>query len=206
MRKHCPSGRLSDYGSNMAAEETQEKGRRAVALTKRWLEATTYVELPFNSYQHTAICQVELLSGKKTLDMFGFMLGEEPRPVYVENKDDANPSRLHTDFLEFLATAYSATAKRIKATADDRAEFIWVSTGPFNQSKWSENATPGAVRVALEKNSQILDGQDVDDDLVATVASRIWVLVMSHKQIEISLTHDEVMVALHALKRKEPTL
>lgn len=190
----------------MAAEATQEKGRKAVAATKRWLEATTYVELMFNVYEDEGLCQVELLQGSKRFDMFGFMLGDNRRPVYVENKDDSNTSRLYTDFQEFLANAYSATAKRTQTTMDQRAEFMWVSTLPFNPSRWEKLNTPEEIKLALKKHPAVLNGGQVDDDLVRTVADRIWVLVLNHRQIEISLTHDEVLMVMPTLKRKKPTL
>lgn len=69
---------------------TQEKGRQGVAHTKRWLETTTYVELFFNAYEDAGMCELGLLSGTKTFDIFGYMLGPARRPVYVENKDDTN--------------------------------------------------------------------------------------------------------------------
>ena len=190
----------------MSAEATQEKGRRGVAHTKRWLEATTYVELQFNAYEDEALCELELLSGTKTFDMFGYMLGEDRRPVYVENKDDTNYSRLQSAYQEFLANVYSATAHRINATKDQRAEFMWVSTQPFNQAGWGKLATPEAIHDALTKYPGVLGGATVDDDLVRLVAKRIWVLVMNERQIDISLTHEEVMAVMPILKRKKPTL
>ena len=190
----------------MSAEATQEKGRRGVAHTKRWLEATTYVELQFNAYQDEALCELELLSGTKIFDMFGYMLGGDRRPVYVENKDDTNYSRLHSAYQEFLANAYSATAYRMKVTKDQRAEFMWVSTQPFNQGGWSDLATPEAIRSALNKHPDVLGGEAIDDDLVRLVAQRIWVLVMNERQIDISLTHEEVMAVMPILKRKKSTL
>ncbi|MEV7768555.1 hypothetical protein [Microbacterium sp. NPDC086615] len=190
----------------MSAEATQEKGRRGVAHTKRWLEATTYVELQFNAYEDEGMCELELLSGTKTFDMFGFMLGPNRRPIYVENKDDTNTSRLYSDFQAFLANAYSATAKRIQTTKDQKAEFMWVSTHPFNQGGWGKLATPAEVKTALNKYPGVLGGVAIDEDLVRLVAQRIWVLVMNQRQLEISLTHDEVLLVMPTLKRKEPTL
>lgn len=190
----------------MSAEGTQEKGRRGVARTKRWLESTTYVELLFNAYEDEAMCQLELLAGVKTFDMFGFILGDNRRPVYVENKDDTNVSRLYADYLEFLANAYSSTARRIQTTKDQNAEFMWVSTHPFSQNRWGRLATPEEIHTALEKHPKVLGSATVDQELVRTVAQRIWVLVMNHRQIEISLTQEEVLKVMPTLKRKKSTL
>ncbi|AZH79160.1 MULTISPECIES: hypothetical protein [Microbacterium] len=190
----------------MSAEATQEKGRRGVAHTKRWLEATTFVELQFNAYEDEGMCELELLSGTKVFDMYGSMLGPNRRPVYVENKDDTNVSRLYSAYQEFLANAYSATARRIQVAKDQKAEFMWVSTHPFNQAGWGKLATPDEVKTALGKYPGVLGATTVDDELLRTVASRIWVLVMNHRQLDISLTHEEVQLVMGPLKRKVPTL
>lgn len=190
----------------MPAEATQEKGRRGVARTKRWLEATTYVELLFNAYEDEALCEIETLSGSKRFDMFGYLLGKNRRPVYVENKDYSSESNLYAQFLEFLAVSYSATAKRIQSTTDQKAEFMWVTTHPFKPARWTKLATPEEVLIALEKHPELLGGAAIDHDLVRTVAARIWVLVLHDRQIEISLTHTEVLKIMPKLKRKEPTL
>lgn len=196
----------SRYGWAMSAEATQEKGRRGVAHTKRWLEATTFVELLFNAYEDDGMCELELLSGTKVFDMYGYMLGPDRRPVYVENKDDTNVSRLYSAYQEFLANAYSATARRIQVAKDQKAEFMWVSTHPFNQGGWGKLATSEEVKAALGKHPGVLGGVAIDDELLRTVASRIWVLVMNQRQLEISLTHDEVQLVMGPLKRKVPTL
>lgn len=190
----------------MAAEATQEKGRRGVATTKRWLEATTYVELPFNAYEDEAMCELETLAGTKRFDMHGYLLFKKRRPVYVENKDYSSEADLYKQYLEFLAIAYSATAKRIQATSDQNAEFMWVTTHPFKAARWKKLATSEEVQIALKAHPEVLNGAAVDDELVRTVASRIWVLVLNERQIEISLTHKEVMKVMGKLKRKEPTL
>lgn len=191
----------------MAAEATQEKGRRGVERAKRWLEATTYLELQFNVYQHEAMCEVEHLNGVKRFDMYGFFLGPDRREVFVENKDYKAEEDLYAQFQEFLAVAYSATAHSLKGKKTDRkTEFMWVTTHPFRMARWAHLATPEEIQIALKKHADFLKGESIDDDLVRTVADRIWVLVLNERQLEISLTHTEVLEIMPKLKRKEPTL
>lgn len=190
----------------MSAEATQEKGRKGVARTKRWLEATTYLELLFNAYEDEAMCIVELLDGTKRFDMYGFFLGENRREVFVENKDYSSDSGLYTQFQEFLAVAYSATAKRMQTKPDRKTEFIWVTTHPFKPSRWSMLESPDEMRDALTAHPEVLGGAAVDDDLLRLAASRIWVFVLNPRQIDISLTHAELGLVMPYLKRKEPTL
>ena len=192
----------------MSAEATQEQGRRSVSHTKRWLEATTYVELPFNVYQNEPLCQVELLSGStKRFDLYGFMLGENSREVYVENKDYSSSNNLYAQYLEFLAHAYSATARTIKATSDRKAEFMWVTTHPFQVTQWTQLSSHQEVLKALQQHPEVLGEDDEpDEELARTVADRIWVLVLNKRQLEISLTTEEVGKVLPVLARKESTL
>lgn len=194
------------YDAGMSAEATQEQGRRSVARTKRWLEATTYVELPFNVYENDALCEIELLEGTKRFDMYGFMLGDNRREVYVENKDYSAERDQYRQFQEFLATAYSATARRLKSASDRKTEFMWVTTHPFKMSRWSGLGSHTEMNDALARNTHLLGGSAVDEALARLVASRVWVLVVNQRQVEISLTHEEVGQVLTMLGRKKPSL
>ncbi len=44
----------------MEAEETQEHGRQGVALFKRWLESSTYIELNWTVYEKPQFCTLPL--------------------------------------------------------------------------------------------------------------------------------------------------
>lgn len=191
----------------MAAEETQEKGRRGVATVKRWLEATTFIELPWNAYERTAMCTVPLLKGKKVFDLAGHFLGNQSRPVVVENKSYSSDGGQYSQYQEFLATAYSATARSLRDVGDTEHEFIWVTSHPFKLPKWSVLETPEEVQSALDAYPACLgEGHAVDPELVRTVASRVWVLVMNSKQESISLTAQELQKVFTVLPRKESTL
>ena len=153
------------------------------------------------------MCEVEHLNGSKLFDMYGFFLGDEKREVYVENKDYAKEQNLYDQYQEFLAIAYSATAKRLQSSKKDRkTEFMWVTTHPFRMARWSELSTPNEIRVALEKHSDFLNGATINDEILRAVASRLWVLVLHERQLEISLTHQEVLKIMPELNRKDPTL
>lgn len=75
-------------------EDIQELGREGAAILKRWLEATTYMELPFDAYNHKIDCTVFTLGGmKKQLDLAGYMLVDKKAPVFVECKRYTTPDR-----------------------------------------------------------------------------------------------------------------
>jgi hypothetical protein len=55
-----------------AAESVQQKGIDGADLAKRWLESTTWIELPFDAYHNASICTLWRLDAeKKVYDLFG---------------------------------------------------------------------------------------------------------------------------------------
>jgi hypothetical protein len=192
----------------MPAEATQEQGRKGVETIKRWLEATTFIELQWNVYENWQYCSLVLLDGSvKRWDLAGAFLSKPRQKTYVENKDYGSAGDQANQFQEFLANCYSATARAIKDIGDIEAEFIWVTTHPFGpMSQWSQLATRESVLAALDKHPSVLGDEAVDIDLAAVVAERIWVLVFNKKQEKLSLEREELDKVLAALKRKDSTL
>ncbi|WP_204568800.1 hypothetical protein [Clavibacter zhangzhiyongii] len=202
-----PTGmQRSRYCERMPAEATQEQGRIGVAQVQRWLEATTHLELPWNVYETPEMCEVQHFGGAKFFDMSGQFLGKNKRLVYVENKNYTSDGGQYGQFQEFLAIAYSSTAKHIQNGLDRKAEFLWVTSHPFSLTRWSKLATHTEVRKALNDHPSFLGDEPIDDDLLRTVADRIWVLVMNQRQVDISLTQEELWQVLPILKRKASTL
>jgi hypothetical protein len=191
----------------MPAEQTQEQGRKGVALVQRWLESTTFLELNWNVYDNPEMCEVEHLGGAKYFDLAGSFLGADRREVFVENKNYSSDGGQYGHFQEFLAIAYSATAKIQAAGRSDRKrEFMWVTTHPFSLGRWANLASEAEVKLALAAKPEFLNGAEIDESVVRLIATRIWVLVMHEKQIDISLTQEEVWDVLALLKRKGNTL
>ncbi|MBG6057797.1 hypothetical protein RCH16_000995 [Cryobacterium sp. MP_M5] len=176
-------------------EGAHEKGRKGVFDSKRWLESTTHIELGFDSYYYTALCTLERLDGEiKTYDLFGKILSTK-EPLYVEVKDYGGPGGKQPDeFWEFLANAYSVSAKmEAKGIGDPKANFMWVTTHPFEQTKWVELATRERLKTAVtEKHPEVLNGLDIDEDLLTRVAGRLWVLVVNARQHQLNLTQVEL--------------
>ncbi|TCK63136.1 hypothetical protein [Curtobacterium sp. PhB136] len=196
----------------MPAEAVQEQGRRGVQMVKRWLEATTFIELQWNVYENTRYCTIPLLNGsRKRWDLAGYFLTGDRQAVFVENKDYSSAGDQPNQFREFLVNCYSATARGIRDVGEENAEFLWVTTHPFgSMTQWSKLATRetvvSALEAALEEDGDFLGGAPIDPDLAAVVAERTWVLVFNRKQARLSLERHELDLALAALKRKESTL
>ncbi|OZF27403.1 hypothetical protein [Rhodococcus sp. 14-2483-1-2] len=190
------------------AEEVQELGRVGVAAVKRWLEATTFIELNWNVYEDAGQCIALCLDGsRKKFDLAGSFIGSRRSPVVVESKRYSSPGNQHKYFKEFLATAYSSTVHESELRGSDiKREYLWVTSHPFQISEWPELTTEEKIRSALEEYSDLLDGREIDSKMLRRVSERIWILVWHEKQEDISLTHEELMTVLATLNRKAPTL
>lgn len=185
------------------AEPIQQKGIDGVALAKRGLESTTWIELPFNAYRNDSICRVQLLTGTKLFDMFGFIFGESNVPLYVEAKNyDGNASKLDAYYKEFLAHAYSATALAKKNNTAERAEFMFVTTHPFGLGKWVDNFKPSRIREALEEHSGVLAGSEIDDNILKETSDLVHLLILNERQERFMLTPSELNRIEEVLGRK----
>lgn len=175
-----------------------------VRLAKRWLESTTWIELPFNVYDNAPVCTLERLDGKKKrYDLFGSIFREPQTPLYVEVKDyDSSGGKQGTEYWEFLANAYSVTAKDIKDGEDGRREFMWITRHPFQLTSWSELTSPARIAEALEKHPEVLADLKADPTLLATVSDRLWLLVVHKRQDELVLTPQELADVEGKLNRK----
>ncbi|MBE0009586.1 hypothetical protein DXT87_07255 [Arthrobacter sp. AET 35A] len=186
------------------AEPVQQKGIDGVALAKRGLESTTWIELPFNAYRNDLVCRVPLLVGSKLFDMFGFIFGEQNVPLYVEAKNyDGSPGKLEEHYKEFLANAYSATALANKNKASERAEFMFVTTHPFGLGKWVDNYRPSRIREALTDHMGLLgEGGVIDDNVLHETSSLIHLLILNERQERFMLTASELTRIEDVLGRK----
>ncbi|WP_222854057.1 IS3 family transposase [Fodinicola acaciae] len=136
-----------------AAESVQRDGIDGINLAKRWLESTTWIELPFNVYTNPAVCTLQRLDGKvKRYDLFGGIHTNPPTPLYVEVKNyDSAGGKQNVEYWEFLANAYSITAQDIKTGQDGRREFMWITRHPFNLTDWATLTSASRIMVALEE-------------------------------------------------------
>jgi hypothetical protein len=189
------------------AEEVQELGRDGVASVKRWLEATTFIELNWNVYEDAPMCVMTCLGGiRKKFDLAGSFIGQRRNPVVVESKWYRTAGAQHKYYKEFLATAYSSTVKEMEERGDTGREYLWVTKHPFQIGEWTTLTTEEKIKASLVEYPTLLDNREIDAGVLRKVSERIWVLVMHQKQEDISLTNEELMIVLAKLARKAPTL
>ncbi|KQR86338.1 hypothetical protein [Microbacterium sp. Leaf179] len=181
-------------------EAAQEAGRKGVLKTKTWLESTTHIQLPFDVYNFTSQCAVTCLDDSvEAFDLNG-LIHTRNVPLYVENKAYTAVGNQAKAFDEFLAIAYSSTAKEIARVGDWKAEFMWVTTHPFSQTVWPTLTKRERMAQALaEDEHNLLNGEAVDDALLTLVAQRVWLLVLSDRQHELTLSAAELFAVQGAL-------
>ena len=175
------------------AEEVQELGREGVAVIKRWLEATTHIQLSYDIYDWPSECIVPYFGGRKRFDLAGRYLSDGRQRVVVECKRYRSAGGQAAEYTEFLRIAYSSVLKDIEFFGRDRGtRFMWVTYHPFSQTKWARLETHEHLREALLDKSDYLGGSAIDEDMLRDVASRVMVLVFNPKQESLSLTTDEL--------------
>lgn len=177
----------------LRAEANHEKGRKGVKDTKLWLESTTHVTLGYNAYRMTTQCTVLLLNGdRQTFDLFGKFIARDVA-LYVEVKTYDNVGSQAAAYEEFLGIAYSATAQSMEDGEDLNAEFMWVTTHPFSQSKWPKLATREQIEEVLNgPEKAVLGGKPIDPAILTLVSNRIWLLMLNKRQHELALTKVEL--------------
>lgn len=191
----------------MAKETAQRIGFEGVHEIKEWLEATTRYAFSFTVYDSEPMCTRECPDGtQKALDLEGKTIGkpdERPRPVSVECKKYSTVGGQAEGYREFLAIAYAHTVHVIDTIGEDaEREFLWVTYHPFSQDSWKQLLTVKHLRECVEKYDHLLDGAEIDDDLLAKVAQRIGVMVVGQRQVDLRLDKDEAGCALYHLRRE----
>jgi hypothetical protein len=182
-------------------ETSQRLGIEGVQEIKEWLEATTRFAFTYTVYDSEPMCTVICQNGDaKALDLEGNTTSNPKRPISVECKKYSTVGDQASEFRKFLAIAYSSTAKAIAEKGGDwQREFMWVTYHPFAQTNWKNLLTLSYMKGCVEEHKALLGGEAIDDDLLSTVASRTWVMVVQQRQVGIRLSKDELAVVNTAL-------
>lgn len=189
----------------MGKETAQRIGYEGLHEIKEWLEATTRFAFSFTVWDNEAMCTRPCPDGTmKALDLEGQTVGapgERPRPVSVECKKYSTVGGQAAGYREFLAVAYSNTAHIIdQMKFDGEREYLWVTYHPFSQDKWPRLLTLSHLRECVEEHDSLLNGAKIDDDLLAKVASRIGVMVVGQRQVDLRMTKDELSLVSWKLR------
>lgn len=91
----------------------------------------------------------------------------------------------------------------IESRRETKRHYLWATTHPFAYSAdWVSLESHTKVREAAEEFPPLLSGRAIDDEIVRTVADRVWLLVLNRKQERVFLTPEEVGQVHTLLNRK----
>ncbi|MFT3899608.1 MAG: hypothetical protein QM728_05085 [Gordonia sp. (in: high G+C Gram-positive bacteria)] len=195
-------------------ERMHQLGLEGVHLAQKILESTTWIELPMVASHNENACALDMLDGsEKVFDAAGHILRDPMTQLYVECKNYTTAGNQATEYKEFLAHAYSHTAYQIEERKrDPGVEFMWFTTHPFGVTGWSDLTSMSAVRAAIAEYSGLLGEvpdstgamvpRQVDDEIARKVAERVWLVTVSHRQTELTLTPAELSSIEGILNRK----
>jgi hypothetical protein len=198
----------------MVAESTQDQGRVGAMRAKRWLEATTRVQIHWDAYTAEALCEVKLPDGaSKHFDLVGVIGGPPPQPLYVESKHCYSVSQQPAQYKEYLANCYLGTAA---AGVEKNFQFMWVTWHPFSQGDWRHlcgpedvstskgikalNKTVGMMKSAVSASPH-RGSHTFDPDLARVVAQRLWIVLLNDRQEQHLTLSDEVAADVIAKAR-----
>jgi hypothetical protein len=188
---------------SMVAEGAHMDGLVGVKNAQQFLESTTYITLPWNVYENmNQTTFIRLDKKPKRYDLAGHFLGTRRRPLAVENKAYTTVGSQPEDYTEYLANAYSITARECEDGVDTEREFMWLTTHPFAQGKWRHLRTSDEIAAALQKHPEALAGRVPDNALMGTVASRLWLIPVHDRYRELVLERKELFKIHEVLERK----
>lgn len=186
----------------MSGEASQEKGREGARLARKWLDRSTRVNVTWVNPDKAAISKLTLPKAQPvgqskdfSFDLGGNLRGEaiEGQTFLAECKNYKDSSDQGTHYTLFLAHCYRAVA--IGHLLGDN--FFWITYAPFNVKTWDLLTSRDKVRTSVLAHPDVNFLADEDPekkisvDLVSAVSERLWILVLSEKQIEhLVLTKD----------------
>lgn len=185
------------WGAGMPGEEEQRTGREGALLAKRWLDRSTRVSASLVNPDGVAKTKLRL---KKAVyhdlqDVFSFDLGGRFRDgefngqeFLAECKAYKKSADLGTHYRDFLARCYRAIILEHQM-AD---QFFWIAFSPHGVTKWDKLASVDEVRNSVLhpacRDINFLPSEDpaaeFSDEAAKQVSERLWLLVLSEKQIE----------------------
>jgi hypothetical protein len=174
------------------AEQTQEQGRIGVSEVKRWLESTLRFELIYDVYTQTLRTTLKTLDGKKRFDLRGLHYDERyenPQDFYVEVKYVTTDSNLSGQWIDFVATAYSATHYMWEELGEDpQLQFMFASTHAWSSSKYYAMTDHDSVLEACKSRPDLMPEGGPVEDRVRALAPRLFLWVIPRRQDDMTMS------------------
>lgn len=176
----------------MSGERQHAKGQEGAQRAKRWLEATTRVNVLWVNPEPMALPKLTfrwLTGGTFSFDLAGVLVGgnQANEEFFAECKKYDNAYDQGQLYDEYLAKCY--VALNFQPSRCDH--FMWITWSPFATTRWDSLCRSASVQAAVLKNSERALGvpieeasSKIDSDVCDTVASRLWIIVLSERQEE----------------------
>jgi hypothetical protein len=188
----------------VAGEEAHDTGESGLQRAVQWLERSTRVGKSWTRHDRPMSELLEFTwpqvpAGDQSAP-FSFDLGGNFRGKPIDNqsflaevKAYRSEHDLPAQFRDFLAKCYVALEQR-PGRCD---HFLWVSWSPFQARRWDKHATADNVRTSVlhEGNRRRVLGiasepdaaMKVSAELLAGVASRVWLRTLCRQQEQLVL-------------------
>jgi hypothetical protein len=181
-------------------EANHLKGADGARRAKKWLDATTRVKASWTNEDEVNINKLSFPwpHGGQTFsfDLGGILSGDEfENQTFVsevKNYNVVGDQPEHYD--DWLAKSY--IARQLNPALTDN--FMWITWHPFAQTNWKKLCTAEWIEKGLltPKNRERIFGEKdldkakmaVDPGLVADVAARLWLIVLSERQEKLVIT------------------
>ncbi|MFE2721438.1 hypothetical protein [Kitasatospora sp. NPDC059327] len=196
-------------------EDAHLKGFSGARRAKMWLEGTMRISGAYANTDSPSCARRLTLAWPHGGQTFSFDLGGAMRgaPYHgdmfcAEVKNYQQPSDQGTQFDEFVAKCYVA-CQNGHLLSD---HLMWITWAPFRANSWSQLDSPKHVETAvLLHHERVFGTADraaaeavIDPEIVAMVASRLWLIVLSEKQETLVPLKDwEAIVAAELIRKGE---
>ena len=176
----------------MVGEGLHLRGAQGAADAKRWLDRTTRVDVRWVNPNPMAVPKLtfSLPNGNTfSFDIGGLMRGGDVDGAMflAEVKNYTNDNGQGPMYEEFLAKCYRAFLERSQMCDN----FMFITWAPFKATTWSSLTSSDEIKKAVKKHwkynfdsAEQAAAASLDQLLLEDIASRLWLLVLSAKQIE----------------------
>lgn len=177
----------------MAGEELHIKGEDGVERARTWLEKTGRVSVQYTVYEVGAVPFLTFRTVNDveySFDMGGSLhLDAGTTTFFGEIKKYNSVGDQPAEYPEYLAKCYRACAAHGRPY-----HFMWITWHPFSQTNWSKLCTAEQIHEAVQTRKALYCGDDeeIDEELCAELADRLWLIVLSDRQESLSMTDEQL--------------
>lgn len=187
--------------TDIPGELLHKLGEEGARRAKLWLDSTTRVKSSWTVYDKGAPTKLSFPwphGGRSySYDLGGnFLGGDLENEFFLAECKKYTTKKQGPAFDKFLAQSYS-TLERHPYLAD---HFLWITWHPFRIDSWNLLYSEDAIRAAVVADRERLFGSEISEEdarvqinenIVADLATRIWIIVLSDRQETLVISTDD---------------